>query len=49
MTNLEGFIIVSNLGSNELLEQALNFGDTLATQRENQMLLNIKGVSYVNY
>lgn len=45
MTNLEGFIIVSNLGSNELLEQALNFGDTLATQRENQMLLNIKGVS----
>lgn len=41
----DGFIKITDLGTDELIAQALKYSDTLATPKESQMLFYITGVS----
>lgn len=41
----EGFIKITDLGTDELISEALNNGGTLATLKESQMLIQMTGVS----
>lgn len=41
----DGFIKITDLGTDELIAEALNNGGTLATLKESQMLIHMSGVS----
>lgn len=43
--NKDGFIKITDLGTDELISEALNNGGALATPKESQMLLKLNGVS----